>query len=192
MIEPDDFSKLWVRLCRRFGRQVDHEEAMDYLGYLERSGMTWPEVEAEAEALWATREFFPRPADFFGGQEARGWREILTYAGETHRHSSSIEQQAARARIPARALRALSAIGGVDAVRATAPERIAHLRRDYAAAFAAVVVESSVDRALPAAAARVEIGAGELAHRLAGTDVPAPNLRIGSGRRVEVLMLDER
>jgi hypothetical protein len=63
MIDRHEFWAAWERLCRRFGRDLDKDEARDYHGYLDPQLDTEEFLDA-ARKLWASREFFPRPDDF--------------------------------------------------------------------------------------------------------------------------------
>lgn len=62
-MEPERWWQLWEVLCRRFGRQPLHDEAAMYLEYLDALLAPW-QIESAVRAVWADREFFPRPADF--------------------------------------------------------------------------------------------------------------------------------
>jgi hypothetical protein len=63
MIDKHAFWAAWERLCRRFGRELDKDEAEDYHNYLDNQLDTEAFL-AAARKLWASREFFPRPDDF--------------------------------------------------------------------------------------------------------------------------------
>lgn len=144
MIDVGAFIVIWTRLCRRFGRTVDNDEALDYLAYLEKAGMDTASVSAAAEAVWATREFFPKPADFLSGEAAIGWTAIQYHATHYHRETSGDDARELLARIPPRALAAIKALGGLDIVKQTGRDRVPRLRKDYFEAFASVVIEESV------------------------------------------------
>lgn len=63
MIDRNVFTKHWKSLCQRFNRQAVTDEAVEYRNYLDPI-MDTKEFEKASRHLWATREFFPRPADF--------------------------------------------------------------------------------------------------------------------------------
>lgn len=144
MIDPAAWYLIWGRLCRRFNREVNPEEAGDYLAYLEKAGMNTASVTAAAEAVWATREFFPKPADFLSGEATIGWRAIQEWGRDYHREIGGAGADALMARIPARAKEAINAIGGLHLVKTIDPAKMPMLRKQYMEAFASVVVEESV------------------------------------------------
>lgn len=147
-IDPGTWFNVWSRLCRRFGRQFSNEEAADYLAYLEARGMTTETALGAAEAVWATREFFPRPADFLAGEATAGWVAILEFAEKWTRHLSGDDARALLAAIPERAKRALDALGGMDVVRNA--KDLSRTRRDYFEAFdRALMGESTREALLP-------------------------------------------
>lgn len=148
MIDRSVFTTVWAKLCRRFGRAVDREEAADYLAYLEAAGLSTEEVRAAAHALWATREFFPRPGDFLQPQAVSGWSALRSMAALPTREYSTDQWWEARAKVPDRAWKALHAIGGLDAIR-NARDLIS-ARREYLAAYEAQVQEEAMRKALPA------------------------------------------
>lgn len=75
-IGHDVFNQVWERLCQRFNRKLDVEEARSYLRYLQGVGMTVDRFVTAASQLWAIREFFPRPADFLLVDLGREWRQL--------------------------------------------------------------------------------------------------------------------
>lgn len=140
MIDRDVFAEVWARLCRRFGRKVEPAEISDYLAYLDVCGLTTEAFVAAAEAAWATREFFPRPADFLAGESLTGWRALQALAGVGQYEPDKIK--AARAAVPMRAWRAIQSIGGVDAIREA--RDIGYVRRDFLNAYEAAVQEEAL------------------------------------------------
>lgn len=141
MIDRDVFAQVWERLCRRFNREVSKDESLDYLLYLDASGLDTASFIAAAEAAWATREFFPRPADFLAGESLRGWRALRDLAG-TSQYSTPDKIVAARQAIPKRAWQAIQAIGGVDAIREA--RDVSYVRREYLSAYEAQVQEEAM------------------------------------------------
>jgi hypothetical protein len=147
MIDRDVFAEVWAKLCRRFGRKVDPAEISDYLGYLDGSGLTTEAFVAAAEAVWATREFFPRPADFLAGESLTGWRALCELATTNQYEPEKII--AARSKVPPRAFKALTAIGGTDLIREA--RDLSYVRREYLSAYEAQVQEEAMglERRLP-------------------------------------------
>ncbi len=149
MIDAERFFVAWTQLCKRFGRKVDEDEAGEYLAFLEDAGLSTDEALAEARGAWATREFFPRPADFLQGQGARGWAAALAWA---RGWSPTMDARAALAlvdAVPSRAKRALDAIGGIDAIRNA--RDLIRVRTEFFDAFGRVLVEEVTAVALPSA-----------------------------------------
>ena len=102
MISHEVFMACWPRLCVRWGRTVGREEAALYYRFLS-ARMDTEEFEIAAEMLWATREFFPKPADFVAAGPITEWPDVLKVceggpAGEEAFHGLSIcAQEAFRA-----------------------------------------------------------------------------------------------
>lgn len=139
-IDREVFAAVWERLCRRFNRDVNHDESLDYLTYLDASGLDTEAFMQAAEAAWATREFFPRPADFLAGESLRGWRALRELAGTSQYEPDKLK--AARAAIPKRAWQAIQAIGGVDAIREA--RDVSYVRREFLSAYEAQVQEEAM------------------------------------------------
>lgn len=71
------FMSVWRFLCNRWNKKPDEREAMAYFWWLSARGMDTQTFKGTAEAMWACREFFPKPVDFLmAGAEAE-WRVIL-------------------------------------------------------------------------------------------------------------------
>ena len=114
MIEQRVFLDTWKALCRRFGRSRDNEEALEHHAYLS-GAMTTSEFVKSARHVWATREFFPRPADFLivaGGLE---WAELIRIrakdAAQTRPWANAYEQA-----LSDRGRAAVKLLGGLDIV----------------------------------------------------------------------------
>jgi hypothetical protein len=140
MIDREAFAQVWARLCRRFNREADPAEVQDYLDYLDASGVTTEAFVAASEAAWATREFFPRPADFLAGESVRGWRALQAMAGLGQYEPEKIK--AARDAVPIRAWKAIQAIGGIDAIREA--RDVSYVRREFLSAYEAQVQEEAL------------------------------------------------
>lgn len=75
MIDPETFMRFWSSLCSRFARELNADEAHEYRSCLDPV-MDTAGFERASRHLWATREFFPRPADFLTCGAERAWRDI--------------------------------------------------------------------------------------------------------------------
>lgn len=141
---------LWQKLCRRFNRSVEPEEASDYLAYLESVGLDMVQIRRAVESAWATREFFPRPADFMAGEASVGWTALRELAAKWSPQLSPDDARVYLAAVPERSMRALRSLGGLDALQ-TARD-FPKLRREYLDAFDRTLVEDSTRglTALPA------------------------------------------
>lgn len=74
------FTNVWTPLCRRFGKDLGQtDEAALYLEYL-NARLSEEQIRGAARALWATREFFPRPADFVLAAHAGVLRSLRSAA----------------------------------------------------------------------------------------------------------------
>lgn len=146
MIDPNVFAEAWERICRRFRQTSDPQMGADYLAYLNNAGLTTEAFLAQTEAVWAVREFFPRPADFLAGEAATGWTAILEFARRWSVHLSADDARALVGAIPPRAKAALDSLGGVDVVRGA--KDTPRIRREFFDAFESVVVEESTRMAL--------------------------------------------
>lgn len=139
MIDPEVWWRTWEKLCKRFKREPEQEEAGDYLTYLEGGGFDTEGAIRAAEVCWATREFFPRPADFVSIEAATGWRAILAWEAVSKPHEAASVVIAARNAVHPRSMRALNAIGGLDALRGKMATAL--VREHYLDAFEHVVIE---------------------------------------------------
>ena len=140
MIDRDVFAEVWGRLCRRFNRKLDTAELDDYVTYLDASGLTTEEFVAASEAAWATREFFPRPADFLAGECVRGWRALIDMVRIGQYDHDKLKT--ARLAIPKRAWEAIHTIGGLDVVRNA--KDLSYVRREFIHAYEARVQEEAL------------------------------------------------
>lgn len=140
MIDRNVFADVWARLCRRFNREPDPAEISDYLAFLDAAGLTTEAFRAAAEAAWATREFFPRPADFLAGEGLEGWTALKAMAEQSHYQADKV--LAARKAVPPRAWKAIQAIGGVEAIREA--RDLSYIRREYMQAYEATVQEEAI------------------------------------------------
>lgn len=156
MIERSEFIQTWESLCKRFGRDVDGDEAKLYRTYLEGVGMETNEFLNAAGALWATREFFPRPADFLlVGAEAT-WvavQEALRHAAPgTSWHMDENERQP-RTKLKeagARALAVVESLGGLYPFAEEWTKSPLRARRAFLDAYELRILEESSRVPLPA------------------------------------------
>jgi hypothetical protein len=166
------FADVWQRLCKRFNRPIDLDEADDYLRFLEAAELTTDEIIAGAESCWATREFFPRPADFLAAQASAGWIAAMRWAQEWSPQLDAERARELTSRLDPRTKRALEAIGGIDQLR-EGRGNTTYTRSAFFDAFERTVLEDAQQRArskaikaahvaqLPAANDRL-LGAGAL------------------------------
>lgn len=139
-IDPDVYAEVWEKLCQRFGRRMDKTEAGDYRTYLEGQGVTTDAFVAAAGALWATREFFPRPADFLLVEREKEWDAVMD-AIDAHRppHKSGWEHLTPGSR----AQRAVSSLGGLGGLKELHQRNPIQARQEFFAAYELQVIESS-------------------------------------------------
>jgi hypothetical protein len=132
MIDHEIFGAAWKRLCVRFGRKVDSEEAADYHEYLSEQLGT-EDFLAACRTLWATATFFPRPADFVLVGAADDWSRVLG-AVEKYTPPQAEWVQPWRSLSP-RARAACDQIGGISAMRAIYERDVLRLRTAWEKAY---------------------------------------------------------
>lgn len=150
---PERWWELWSRLCKRFRREIDAEEAALYLDYigLRLSGR---QIEEAAQALWATREFFPRPVDFVLAAHVDVLRQVRE-AGQAFRENRnvSLNNQNGRNWVQiagghdSMALAIIRQLGGIMEVEGLLGRGPAAVRREVEATLAAIVLDEA--KALP-------------------------------------------
>lgn len=149
MIDRGVFGQAWKRLEDRWGKQAQGM-ARDYLAFLSPL-MDSDEFVAAATAVWATREFFPRPADFLIVQRDGAYRDAVSVsmeAKEARRMGVSATNWPDRYRALSKFARfAIEAVGGVHII-ALDPAKV---RRDWFLAYEeAVCTVAMAQAALPA------------------------------------------
>ncbi len=150
MIDAHAFSEVWIRLCRRFGRDMQTDEAASYRAYLDDVGMTTDAFLAAAGQLWATREFFPRPADFLLVRIAQDWRWLQLVLDAYNPPGGQWNAELWDG-LSIRGQEAVRFLGGLRAVKDQAQRDPARLFERFRDAYHLVVVEQSAKtRALPA------------------------------------------
>jgi hypothetical protein len=169
MIEQQTFSRAWKRLCTRFGRTVDADEAADFHEYLS-ARMSTPEFLAAAQSLWATAKWFPRPADFVLVDASGEWRRVLEAVSRYSPPDAAwVKPWDA---LSERAQAACRQLGGLSAMRAIYERDVLRLKAAWETEYERLVGQEAIalppgeqPRARPAAgAARRELprGAGGL------------------------------
>lgn len=76
MIDETTFAREWRMLCERFGKDASQDMAGRYLDYLS-ARMDTDAFRRASQVVWATNEFFPRPADFLVAEATAQWRILL-------------------------------------------------------------------------------------------------------------------
>lgn len=173
MTTPSDaavFAAAFNRLRRRFLLAEDPEVAADYYAYL--SGvLSLDEMLTAMGGLWATREFFPKPADFVLAFAPAEWARVQ-HAMEHWNDNGGYDRKPLLEDLSPRATAACHALGGIGAMRDVGD--VLKLKtaweREYASAVQAEAMRIGpvglLDaRTLPGrrrelAAARKQIGAG--------------------------------
>lgn len=157
------FAQAFNRLRRRFNLPPDDEQAADYFAYLSAS-LSLDEMLRAMQALWATREFFPKPADFVLVYAAGEWRAVqacMTEWDEGKQWRGSLVLWPA---LSSRARAACLALGGVPAMKLQTDQiRLkASWDKEYALAVQDEVLALPVwtdGKALPAG--RRQLGSGK-------------------------------
>lgn len=162
MITDWVFTRAWKRLEDRWGKQAAGA-AKDYREFLDPL-MDDEEFHAAAKAVWATREFFPRPADFLAVKRDECWSSIKTIAQDaaTLRRSLSgpeedespyhkrLKAWPERLRaLPLAAQIAVDALGGVFTISDSSADTM-RMRRDFFSAFEDAVSTIALRKPEPA------------------------------------------
>lgn len=109
------FAAAFNRLRRRFLLSPDNEVAADYYAYL--SGvLSLDEMLTAMGGLWATREFFPKPADFVLAFAPAEWA-CVQHAMEHWNDNGGHLRAALLTPLSARAKAACHALGGIGSMR---------------------------------------------------------------------------
>lgn len=126
MIDAETFAEEWSVLEDRFGEEYSDAVQRRYFEYLTERMETEEFVEASRE-LFATRRFFPSPADFTEvagpSEEARAyeqWRKVLR---EVESRDRTDLEEAAR--------EAIRVLGGMRAIRNAVRSEIPFLRKEF-------------------------------------------------------------
>lgn len=146
MIDDGVFRNWWADLCERFrmtGEDAPSQRQMKrYYRYLS-ARMDTDDFEAAAEAVWAEREFFPRPADFV--EAARGdaesaamdaWERVLEMA-KNWRSAAPAEELGRAGR------KALAQVGGIKKLALSDRSDLDFRRRDFLDAYRAALASTA-------------------------------------------------
>jgi hypothetical protein len=128
-VDPRRWWNLWQLLCRRFDRECRQDEAAAYLEYLDAL-LTPEEIEAAARAVWADREYFPRPADFLLAAHASVLARLRAAAREWNRDRGGRTWDELLGPQGSMARRVLRELGGVDHVSRLLDRGPLELRRE--------------------------------------------------------------
>lgn len=159
MISPEAFAAGWEMICRRWRRAdaqgrlaVDHLEADDYHRFLSPL-MGDEEFTAACRAVWATREFFPRPCDFLLVAAGGEWGLVLRCLDARRGKTAWHEEWRA---LSERGRGACTALGGMDALLAAFDRDPVRLRQAWEREYE---VQAQV-QALAAPVSQKRLGAG--------------------------------
>lgn len=138
MIDAETFSRTWTQLCDRWGRAFQADEARLYRAFLNHAGLDTTTFLRASSALWATREYFPRPADFLLVERADAWQNAVQ-AVEAHSpptsHGWDHLAQGSRAR------QAVVYLGGLETLKTIHQRDPLRARDRFSEAYDAVVLE---------------------------------------------------
>jgi hypothetical protein len=105
------FAAAFNKLRRRFNLGPDDEMAADYFEYLS-GALSLDETLRAMQSLWATREFFPKPADFVLAYAPVEWRKVQDCMEAWNTEGGKLRQQFLSVLSP-RSLAACRALDGV-------------------------------------------------------------------------------
>jgi hypothetical protein len=157
MIPTTEFQDAWKSLCRRHGRTVDAAEAAEVHRYL-NDILSAEEFRRAARHVWATREFFPRPADFVTANAAFEWAGAIRAKAKA---TGEFPWRDAAEALSPRGREALRIIGGLDVLVDLYQRDPLRARAEFLAAY--------------------ELHAGELAQEHARLQPPKERAEIGRG-----------
>jgi acetoin utilization deacetylase AcuC-like enzyme len=129
-ISKDLFLEVWTGLETRFGKQAQGSAA-NYMSYLSPL-MGDEEFRAAARAVWASREFFPRPNDFLLIRQGQDWekvQEAAKLAGKKEDWGAIFRSMTESGQ------RAIKALGGIFVIEERMQRTPDRIRRDFQDAY---------------------------------------------------------
>lgn len=147
MISKECFLWAWEKLEARFGKQPPGM-ASDYKAHLSEL-MEEDEFIAATRAVWSTREFFPRPADFLLVRLGSDWRKLQRVVEMFRRK----EDWSVLYRSISNAGReSIELLGGVFAIAERFQASVGYLRKDFGSEYEnAVSMMAAESNSLPGA-----------------------------------------
>ena len=168
MIDKTTFTAGWRILEDRFGKQPTGA-ALDYLTFLSPL-LTDAEFTAAARAVWASREFFPRPNDFLLIREGQDWARVQEAADLARQ---KLDWAPVFKAMTPPAQMAIKALGGIFVVAEQMNRNPAFVRKDFGSEYGVAATTIAAETAL---------GSGAL------TEVAGPEVTPESRRIVEDVM----
>jgi hypothetical protein len=142
--DAEVFAGAFNKIRRRFNLAPDDEMAADYFAYLS-AFLSLDEMLSAMHAIWATREFFPKPADFVTAFVPGEWRKVQECMDGWTEARDWIGSREVWPTLSERSKAACIALGGVPSMR-TQPDIVklkAAWEREYAQAVQAEAMEQS-------------------------------------------------
>lgn len=146
MIDKEVFVSEIRALERRFGHDLHEDEVTRYHDYLSER-MSTDQFRDACRAVWATREFFPRPADFVEVTAGREWRTVIEAIG-AHNPPHDSGWIILHDRASERSVEAVRALGGLPSLVTVYDRDPIRARKVWMEAYKTAVVEDAMD-ALP-------------------------------------------
>lgn len=144
-ISKSVFSEAWQKLEGRFGKQPPGSAA-DYLAHLTEI-LTEDEFLEAVRAVWATREFFPRPADFLLIRQGEDWTKILE---ATDLARKKLDWGPVFKSMSPTGQMSIKALGGIFVVTDRMQSNPGMIRKDFTTEYEMSVTTLAVQTALPA------------------------------------------
>jgi len=156
MISKALFMEAWKGLERRFGEQSSGSAA-NYLTYLSPM-MEDEEFTEAARAVWASREFFPRPADFLMVRQGTDWRkaqEAVDLASKKEDWSHLFRSMSPSGQMT------IKSIGGIFCLYEGLQRNPSQARKDFGREYEMAITTMAIQTALPAGEKTKQIEGGK-------------------------------
>ena len=155
MIAPELFARWWRTMYERFPGKPDPDAASAYYSFLSER-MDDRTFEQAARALWASEEYFPRPARFLEIRALLAWPAVLEHCRRLHVRGTDDEQLAQiRAHleanpVPKIARVAIEQLGGRYAMRERIEKDPSRAKRMYLeTVLDAIAIDAGLDQDAP-------------------------------------------